>query len=152
MKKSLLDFWSFIFWPFLIYFGPILGQIWITYGPNLGFNTKCMNFHMKNNALLFKWSRKMVLTDSVDQIVCFWLSRPNLVPKCPNMTLSSQFLKFHVKFVLRGWNYLKELISGPFYIHLTILDLFWTNFGSVLDYLWTKFGLQYPINELLHKK
>ena len=40
---------------------------------NLGFNTKCMNFHIKNNALLFKWSGKMVLTDSVDLIVCIWL-------------------------------------------------------------------------------
>ena len=79
-KKFFIEFGSFIFSPFWIYFGPILGQIWITYGPNLGFNTKCMNFHMKNNALHFKWSRKMVLTDSVDQIVCFWLSRANFGP------------------------------------------------------------------------
>ncbi len=39
-----------------------------------------------------------------------------------------------------------------FYIQLNILDLFWTNFGSVLDYLWTKFGLQYQVNELTHEK
>ena len=66
-----------LFWT---YFGPILGQFWITYGPNLGFNTKCMNFHMKNNALLFKWSGKMVLTDSIGLIVCFWLFLVNFEP------------------------------------------------------------------------
>ena len=58
-------------WPSWTYFGPILGQFWITYGPNLGFNTQYMNFYMKNNALLFKWSEKIVLTDSVSLIVCF---------------------------------------------------------------------------------
>ena len=39
-----------------------------------------------------------------------------------------------------------------FYIHLTILDLFWTNFGLLLNYLRTKFGLQYQVHELLHEK
>ena len=76
--------WSlvlFIFiWPSWTYFGPILGHFWITYGPNLGFNTQYMNFYMKKNALLFNWSRKMVLTDSVDQIMCFWLFLANFGP------------------------------------------------------------------------
>ena len=63
-----------------------------------------MNFYMKNNALLFKWSGKIVLTDSVNLIVCFSYfgpilgqSWPNLGPKWPNMTLSTLFLKFSCK-------------------------------------------------------
>ena len=35
---------------------------------------------MKNNALLFKWSGKMVLTDSVGLIVCFGLFWVNFWP------------------------------------------------------------------------
>ena len=49
-------------------FGSVLDYLWT----NLGFNTKSMNSHMKNNALLFKWSVKMVLTDSVDLILYVW--------------------------------------------------------------------------------
>ena len=79
-KKFFIEFGSFIFSPFWIYFGPILGQIWITYDFGLGFNTQYMNFYMKNNALLFKWSGKMVLTDFIGLIVCFWLFWANLGP------------------------------------------------------------------------
>ena len=39
-----------------------------------------MNFYMKNNALLFKWSGKMVLIDSVSLIVCFKLFWANFGP------------------------------------------------------------------------
>ena len=62
----------------------------------------------------------------------------------------ASFLDFHVKFVLRGWNYLKELISGPFYIW-TILDLFWTNFRSSLYYLRAKIGLQCQVHDFYMK-
>ena len=82
--ETLLKSWSLVLfitiWPFWTYFGPFLGQFWITYGPNLGFNTQYMHFYMKNNALLFKWSEKMVLTDSVSLIVCFWLFCANFGP------------------------------------------------------------------------
>ena len=134
-------------WPSWTYFGPILGQFWITYGPNLGFNTKCTNFHMKINALFFKWSGKMELTDSVDKIVCFWPfcanfgpNRPNSGPKCPNMTLSSQFLKCSCKICTQRmklfervdlWSFLYSFDNlGP------ILDQFWVSFGLLMDQIW----------------
>ena len=63
-----------------------MGPFWITYGPHLGFNTKCMMFHMKNNALLFKWSGEMVLADSVDLIVYVWANyEPILAQFRPKM-------------------------------------------------------------------
>ena len=35
---------------------------------------------MKNDAPLFQWSKKMVLTNSLGLIVCFWLFWTNLGP------------------------------------------------------------------------
>ena len=80
--------WRKVFIGFLVlYILTILDLFWTnfrsildTYGPNLGFSTKCMMFHMKNNALLFKWSGKMVLADPVDLIVCFWPFWANFGP------------------------------------------------------------------------
>ena len=95
-RNSLMDFWSFIFWPFWIYFGPILGQIWISYGPYLGFNTKCTNFWMKNNALLFENGPNWLC----GQNSAFWLFKANFgpilaqfrpkMPKCDPVKLVSK--------------------------------------------------------------
>ena len=137
-----------------------MGQFWITYGSNLGFNTKCTNFHMKNTALLFKWSQKMVLIGSTDLIVCFghfgsmfWTNLGPIYAKMAKYDCEkASFYNLQAKTCIKRIK-LSEIVDFRlFYIHLTILHLFWTNFGSVLDYLWTKFGLQYQVHELSHEK
>ena len=98
-----------------------------------------------------------------------WLCRPDSVFLAilgqswtnfvPNVSKNGQiwicqlsFCNFQVKTCIQRIK-LSEIVDlSLFYIHLTILDLFWTNFGSVLDYLWAKLGLQYPIRELSHQK
>ena len=62
-----------LFWT---YNGSVLDYLWA----NLDVITQYMNFYMKNNALLFKWSGKMVLTDFIGLIVCFWLFWANFEP------------------------------------------------------------------------
>ena len=101
----------------------------------------------------------MELTDSVDKIVCFghfgsmfWTNLGPIYAKMAKYDCEkASFYNLQAKTCIKRIK-LSEIVDFClFYIHLTILDLFWTNFGSVLDYLWTKFGLQYPINELLHE-
>ena len=59
----------------------------------------------------------------------------------------ASFYNIHIKTCIKRIK-LPEIVDFClFFIHLTILDLFWTNFGSVLDYLGTKFGLQYQKHE-----
>ena len=115
---------------------------------------------MKNDALLFKWSQKMVLIGSTDLIVCFghfgsmfWTNLGPIYAKMAKYDCEkASFYNLQAKTCIKRIK-LSEIVDFClFYIHLTILDLFWTNFGSVLDYLWTKFGLQYQVHELSHEK
>ena len=143
------------------HFGPILDSFGLLMSQNLSlipkfvFNTQYMSFHMKNNALLFKWSRKIVLTKSISLIVCFGylgLILAQFRPKMAKYDPVKPVLKFSCIICTQRMKMSEIADLSLFYIHLTILDLFWTNFGSVLDYLWAKLGLQYPIRELSHQK
>ena len=64
------------FWLFWTNFGSVLDYLWA----KLGLQYPILELLYKKNALLFNWSRKMVLTDSVDQIMCFWLFLANFGP------------------------------------------------------------------------
>ena len=70
--------------------------------------------------MLFKWIERNGL-GSTGLIVCFWLFEINFRP------ILAQFRHKMAKYEL------VKLVSK-------ILDLFWTNFGSVLEYLRAKFG------------
>ena len=115
------------------------------------FGLKCplQEFYMKNDALLFKWSQKMVLIGSTDLIVCFghfgsmfWTNLGPIYAKMAKYDCEkASFYNLQAKTCIKRIK-LSEIVDFClFYIYLTILHLFWTNFGSVLDYLWTKFGL-----------
>ena len=124
-----------------------------------GLQCPLQEFHITNDAQLFKWSQKMVLIGSTDLIVCcghfgsmFWTNLGPIYAKMAKYDCEkASFYNLQAKTCIKRIK-LSEIVDFClFYIHLTILDLFWTNFGSVLDYLWTKFGLQYQVHNLSHE-
>ena len=118
----------------IVCFGHFGSMFWTNLGPIYAKMAKydCEKASFYN--LQAKTCIKRIKLSEIVDFCLFYIRRPNSGPICPNMTLSSQFLKFSCKIYIQSMK-LFERVDLWYFLYP------FDHFGPILDQFWVSFGL-----------